>query len=279
MKIVNLHTHSNFCDGTSDLEDYVLRAIELKLSGIGFSSHAPIRFETEWHMKIDNFNNYIYEIEKLISKYSTQIQIYKGLEIDYIRDYRPLFDSNIPELDFTIGSVHYLGNLKTGDLFCIDNSQIEFKKGLENIYNNEIKKLISDYYSSIIEMVQEYKVDVIGHFDLIKKLNQDNRYFDEAENWYREIVFDTIDKLKDTDCIFEINTRGKYKCYTKEFYPSNWIIEHLINENMPITINSDAHQPDELIRNFDDVFEFIISMDKYDYMVYTKNKWEINKVN
>lgn len=279
MKIVNLHTHSNFCDGTSDLEDYVLRAIELKLSGIGFSSHAPIRFETEWHMKIDNFNNYIYEIEKLISKYSTQIQIYKGLEIDYIRNYRPLFDSNIPELDFTIGSVHYLGNLKTGDLFCIDNSQIEFKKGLENIYNNEIKKLISDYYSSIIEMVQEYKVDVIGHFDLIKKLNQDNRYFDEAENWYREIVFDTIDKLKDTDCIFEINTRGKYKCYTKEFYPSNWIIEHLINENMPITINSDAHQPDELIRNFDDVFEFIISMDKYDYMVYTKNKWEINKVN
>lgn len=279
MKIVNLHTHSNFCDGTSDLEDYILRAIELKLSGIGFSSHAPIRFETEWHMKIDNFNNYIYEIEKLISKYSTQIQIYKGLEIDYIRDYRPLFDSNIPELDFTIGSVHYLGKLKTGDLFCIDNSQIEFKKGLENIYNNEIKKLISDYYSSIIEMVQEYKVDVIGHFDLIKKLNQDNRYFDEAENWYREIVFDTIDKLKDTDCIFEINTRGKYKCYTKEFYPSNWIIEHLINENMPITINSDAHQPDELIRNFDDVFEFIISMDKYDYMVYTKNKWEINKVN
>lgn len=279
MKIVNLHTHSNFCDGTSDLEDYILRAIELKLSGIGFSSHAPIRFETEWHMKIDNFNNYIYEIEKLISKYSTQIQIYKGLEIDYIRDYRPLFDSNIPELDFTIGSVHYLGKLKTGDLFCIDNSQIEFKKGLENIYNNEIKKLISDYYSSIIEMVQEYKVDVIGHFDLIKKLNQDNRYFDEAENWYREIVFDTIDKLKDTDCIFEINTRGKYKCYIKEFYPSNWIIEHLINENMPITINSDAHQPDELIRNFDDVFEFIISMDKYDYMVYTKNKWEINKVN
>lgn len=47
MKKINIHTHSNYCDGTSKLDEYVVKAIELNMDGIGFSSHAPVNIASD----------------------------------------------------------------------------------------------------------------------------------------------------------------------------------------------------------------------------------------
>ena len=55
--------HSNFCDGKSELVDYVQEARKLGMISIGFSSHAPVPFATKWCMKSDRLDDYINEID------------------------------------------------------------------------------------------------------------------------------------------------------------------------------------------------------------------------
>ena len=48
----------------------------------GFSSHSPLPFETFWNMSKDDMPEYLQEIKRLKQKYSDQLEIYAGLEID-----------------------------------------------------------------------------------------------------------------------------------------------------------------------------------------------------
>jgi len=50
--------HSTYCDGKSELMDYVDQAKKLNMMSIGFSSHAPVPFPTKWCMKAERFDEY-----------------------------------------------------------------------------------------------------------------------------------------------------------------------------------------------------------------------------
>src|SRR5688572_6616337 len=98
----NYHTHSNYCDGKGELAEYVTAAREKNIISLGFSSHAPVPFDCKWCMPKARLDGYLEEIEGL-KKSNRDIEIYKGLEIDFIpgvvspNDFDQL-------LDFTIGS-------------------------------------------------------------------------------------------------------------------------------------------------------------------------------
>ena len=78
----NFHTHSNYCDGKSTLAEIMASAISKNMISLGFSSHAPLPFKSPWCMKTENLESYIYEINQL--KKISPLQIYTGLEVDYI---------------------------------------------------------------------------------------------------------------------------------------------------------------------------------------------------
>jgi len=46
-------------------EDYVLAAVRKGFSAIGFTSHAPVPFCTDWTMKPENLDKYIENINDL----------------------------------------------------------------------------------------------------------------------------------------------------------------------------------------------------------------------
>jgi histidinol-phosphatase (PHP family) len=48
-----------------------------------------------------------------------------------------------------------------------------------------------------------------------------------------------------------VNTRGIYQKKSATTYPSPWILELLQQENIPITISSDAHHADDLVNQFE----------------------------
>lgn len=229
-------------------------------------------------MKSTQFANYYNDIQNLKKVYQKKIEIYAGLEIDYFEDSSLEFSNQECKMDFLIGSVHYLKQFSDGTHFCLDYSVSEFERGLKYIFENDIKKLVTHYYSSIVAMANKHQIDIIGHFDLIKKFNSDNKYFNQHDTWYRDLIYKTIDQLKKKNVVFEINTRGNYKGYSKEFYPSNWIIKYLIDNNVPLTINSDAHSPDEIICKFHKVINELKLMQlKYIY-VFSKGKWIKEKI-
>ena len=254
MILYNHHTHSHFCDGVLDPEAYVKEALQLGFSSLGFSSHAPVPFENNFALHDDRRDDYKNRIRELQLKYEDQIEIYLALEIDYIpnitRDFS--FYNRELELDYTIGGIHLVKKEGEKDgLWFIDGPKAErYDEGLAKVFNNDIKAGVTAYYHTICEMVTKQQPDIVAHFDKIKMHNQ-NRYFTEDEKWYIDLVDEALDVIATAGSIVEINTRGIYKKRCPDLFPSLPILKKLYNLNIPITISSDAHAPEELALGMD----------------------------
>jgi len=249
----NYHTHSQYCDGHMEPEDYIKEAIRLGFDSIGFTSHAPLPFYNTYTLKEERVQEYCHEIRYLKEKYRDIIQVYLGKEIDYIPGIMgtdsPKFKSL--NLDYTIGSVHLIRNTATGEYIGVDESREEFEKLLDYVFGGDIKKLVSEYYSLIRNMLKEHKPDIIGHLDLLKKNNKEGRYFSENEEWYREEVLKTLTEVENSGAVLEVNTGGISRGYIDTFYPSIWILKECKELGIPIVLNSDAHNPCDLNTYFE----------------------------
>ena len=125
MQLSNYHSHCTFCDGRSTPEDFIKFAVAHGFRAYGFSSHSPLPFETFWNMSKDDMPEYLTEIERLKKKYSDRLEIYVGLEIDFLDE---SYNASIPyfrnlPLDYRIGSIHFLPiaqPLAEENMVCID---------------------------------------------------------------------------------------------------------------------------------------------------------------
>ena len=73
MIFYNFHTHTNFCDGADEPENYVISAISKNIAALGFSGHAPVPFDNTWSTKQDKIDEYFNTIDYLKNKYKHQI--------------------------------------------------------------------------------------------------------------------------------------------------------------------------------------------------------------
>jgi histidinol-phosphatase (PHP family) len=244
----NFHTHSNYCDGKSTFTEHIQKAKQLDVKALGFSSHAPVPFDCLWCMKSNALNDYVATIQKLKSE-SNSIEIYAGLEVDFIPNVMgPRQFSGL--LDFTIGSIHFVDSFENGKHWEIDGLHTVFLDGLEKIFNNDYQRAFTRYFELTREMIQFDCPTVIGHLDKMKIQNQGNKFFSENESWYQEQVKETIAAITKTAAIVEVNTRGIYQKKSDATYPSPWILELLLEANVPITLSSDAHHADDLVNLF-----------------------------
>lgn len=244
----NFHTHSNFCDGKSSIEEQVQKAKSFSMKSLGLSSHAPIPFDCKWCMKKERLSEYLQTIHQ-VKQNNSGLQVYAGLEVDYIPGFVSPLDFK-DSLDYTIGSVHFVEKYDNGTPWEIDGPHLSFLEGFEKIFHNQIKEVIVRYFELTREMIEQSKPDVIGHLDKIKIQNINNKFFDESENWYRNEIKKTIDTIGKSGGIVEVNTRGIYQKKSATTYPSPWILELLCEKNIPVTISSDAHHADDLINQF-----------------------------
>lgn len=242
----NYHTHSHYCDGKGRMVDYLEAAKKHGVRQLGFSSHAPLSFPCQWCMTADAFPRYLNEIQEASIAYP-QMQVYKGLEVDFIpgmigpADFRHT-------LDYTIGSIHFVDGFQ-GKFWEIDNTSEIFNDGLRKIFEGDVRAAVSRYYGLTREMINNSPPDILGHMDKIK-INALGPAFDETDRWYAEEVEKTLQAIRQTNIIIEVNTRGLYKKKSETTYPSPWILERILSMEIPVTISSDAHHPDDLTRGF-----------------------------
>lgn len=235
---VSYHTHSRYDDGAGFLEEYVVRAIELGFGALGFSGHAPLPFEPGWTIKQENLSSYLKEAYDLKEKYKRKIQLYIGLEMDYISG----IDVQVPKgPEYTISSVHHV--LKKDRIIPVDGPFDMVADGLKECYDGDGKAYTKDYYAAIMEMIEVRKPQVIGHLDLIKKNNRDQVIFNEEDSWYKEEIEKVLTVVKKAGSILEINTGAMSRKYLDCAYPSAWIISIMRQMDIPIQLNSDAHKP------------------------------------
>lgn len=245
--LTNYHSHSHYCDGKGSLEEQVQGAIAQGLRAFGFSSHCPVWFENKWSMKAERLSDYLRETAALKERYKEQIELYIGLEIDFLPN--QLGSNNFPMLDYCVGSVHYVELNQFGQPWEIDGSSVEFLECLDICYGGNIQTVIQKYYGIIREMVETNPPQIVGHLDKIKMHNTARHLFDESERWYVEEVEQTLQTIAKAGVIVEINTRGHYK-RGLDLYPSPWIIKRMKELQIPICINSDSHRPEEITASF-----------------------------
>lgn len=267
----NFHTHCNYCDGKGVFKDFLTSH---NIQSLGFSSHAPLPFDCPWSMKTENLVNYLQEIKQL-AKVEKYIELYAGLEVDYI----PALTGphNFKQVDYTVGSIHFVDKLPNGSHWEIDGMHTLFLEGLKSIFNNRYRDAWSRYFELTREMIRNAPPTLLGHLDKMKIQNIDHKFFDEQEIWYRDEMKQTIDTLKGTDIIVEVNTRGLYQKKSLTTYPSPWVLVLLKAAGIPITLSSDAHHPDQLTQEFPETAHLLNKIGFKKLSILTEGEWkEVN---
>jgi histidinol-phosphatase (PHP family) len=271
----NYHTHTPWCDGQGTLEEFIRVARHGGLRSLGFSPHGILPFRNDWVLHDADVPEYKAEFLRLKEKYCAELDLFWGVEADYIPLLcDPLSQKKQYQFDYVIGSIHYLEALPDGSYWVIDGSLKQFENGLAVIFHGNIRKAVTRYYAVLREMVLRYPPDIIGHLDLIKMHNFTLHYFSEEEDWYREEIEETLRVIAASPCVVEVNTGGLTRQRAPDYYPSPWIIGKCVELGIPLTINSDAHKPEQLTGYFSEALSYLEKFQCRKLMTLTAGGWQ-----
>jgi histidinol-phosphatase (PHP family) len=272
----NLHQHSNYSDGKDELGKYVQKAIELNFSAIGFTEHSPLPFNNPFSLKQEKVNDYVNEIDLLREKYLHQIIIHRGLEMDFIAKTSEDFDywAKKCKTDYLIGSVHLVSTKDPETLWFTDGPDPKiYDDGIQKYFEGDVKKAVKAFFHQNNQMIESQKFDIIGHFDKIKMHNGE-RFFNDEDKWYRNLLEETLELIKSKNLIVEINTRGIYKKRCNKLFPDDYALKRVKELKLPIIISSDAHQPSEINALFDVTVDYLKQLGFNEMMNFINSKWE-----
>lgn len=246
----DLHVHSTYSDGKDEPEEIVEEAIRLGLAKLGFSDHS-CAFYDECSMKKERIEEYRSEIRFLKEKYRDRIEILLGIEQDY---YSP---EPVDGYDYVIGSVHYL-KMDDGSFLPVDWKRQVLEDGAAQHFGGDMLSLVARYYETVSDLVSKTRCDIIGHFDLVMKFNEDGQLFDKHDGRYVDAWHNAADRLLATGRTFEINTGAISRGYRTLPYPDSEIIDYLVKKNAKMILSSDSHSKDTLAYAFDKYENLVI---------------------
>lgn len=152
----NYHTHTKRCGhALGEDEDYVLGAIELGLTELGFSDHVPLKGLRFKGMRQDYemLGDYVSSIKALKRKYKNKIDLHIGYEAEYIDEY---IDDYIDMLNSK--GIEYL--ICGQHCYLKDNKQIWY-----NSYYHD-QEALSKYIDALIKAIRSKLFVYIAHPDL-----------------------------------------------------------------------------------------------------------------
>lgn len=230
---IDYHMHTRLTDGTGEPRDYAAVALARGLREIGCSDHGPVAaFPTDWHMKPSDLPTYVGWVRDAQREFP-QLQIKLGLELDYF----PGCENAIRELagqypwDFLLGSVHFLG------AFPVDRSAEDWR-------DQDVDARWREYFALWKQAAQSRLFDSLPHPDLPKKFGF------RPQTDFTDVYRDALRAVADAGVAIEISSAGLRKpC--REIYPSEDFLRIARECDVPVTLGSDAHIPDDTGIDFD----------------------------
>jgi histidinol-phosphatase (PHP family) len=175
-------------------------------------------------------------VELLARAADEGLPVRAGIELDWLdgrRDELAALIDGLP-LDVVLGSVHMLPD---GFVDHPDHMELWEAFPVDEVY--------ARYFAGVRDAVQTGLYDVMTHLDLPKVFGQ--RASDPVLQ--REYV-DTADAIGAAGCATEISTAGLRKP-VGELYPDPRLLAELRRRDVPITLASDAHVPEDVGRDYD----------------------------
>ena len=241
----SVHCHSTLCDGKNTLEELALSAWKAGLKTLGFSGHSHTPHDIEYCMTNARTQLYRAQVAKLKERYAGKLDILCGLEWDLYSDDDPA------AYDYWIGSAHHLYGKNTGKYYEIDFRPEDLRDCISNDFDGDSLAAVEAYFAEV-EKIAAKKPDILGHIDLVKKLNADGSFFDEESPRYKAAAFKALQAARENDCILEVNTGGVYRGYRKDFYPGAWLLGEWNKLGGRVIITADAHDTAALTFGFDE---------------------------
>ena len=156
---------------------------------------------------IANEASYFKEASRLREKYSEQIKILIGFEIEWIRpSSRTLIERSLNSFPFElfIGSVHHTHT------FPIDYNR-ELYVQARTIAGGTDEQLFQDYFDEQFDMVKQLRPPVVGHFDLIRLYSDDpNVSFTQWPDVWSKILRN-LDLIAEQGGMLELNSAALRK--------------------------------------------------------------------
>ena len=185
-------------------------------------------------------------IAKLKERYAGKMDILCGLEWD-------LFSDDDPHAyDYFIGSAHYVQGPKTGKYYEIDWREEDLRACIDNEFDGDGLAVAEAYFANVAK-VAEKKPTILGHFDLIKKINDNNKFFDENAPRYTAAANAALMAAARNRCVLEVNTSGVYRGFRKDYFPSDELLKEWLILSGNVVITADAHEVKALTFDFEKV--------------------------
>ena len=255
------HMHTPLCGhAIGQPYEYVEHAIKIGLKEIGFSDHAPFVHMIDPRVTMDREQLPAYHqmIQDVQRRYGSEITIKIALESDFILGFEKETKEIIDHFpyDYIIGSVHFIGD------WAFDNPDI-----LKNWQGKNINEIYRQYYDLLRKSAQSRMYDIMGHVDLPKKFGHR-----PTEDLTDEIV-KTAKVFRECGVAVEINTAGLRKP-AKEMYPSLEALKIYCQNDVPLTLGSDAHTPQDVGASFDLAYDLAKAAGYKEHLIFRKRKIE-----
>lgn len=220
---------------------------------IGFSEHghrfresvklmASGGFRGKWTAEeaTESIENYIEVVERAKN---IGLPVKLGLELDYIPEYEDEIREFVKlyPFDYVLGSIHWLGD------FGFDHPAL-----IHEWNSKDVDKTYDEYFDMLLSAVRSGIFDAIAHPDVIKVFGHKARK--EMNARYNELA----NALSQMDLCAEVSTAGLRKP-VGELYPSHQLMRYFKDYNISLMLNSDAHIPEDVGKDFDRACDFIKS--------------------
>ena len=229
----DLHTHTRYCDGKNSPEEMVRAALDRGLACLGFSGHGTAPYDADCCMTREGAAAYRDEVAALREKYAGKLLLLCGVEQDYWSD------ESTADYDYVIGSVHYV-NLN-GEMLCVDNTPEIAAAAVERHFGGDWYAFAEAYFDTVADVAAKTGCDIIGHFDLISKFNEKERFFDERHPRYTAAWQAAADRLLPYGLPFEINTGAMSRRWRTEAYPAAEMRDYIRRGGGKLILSSDSH--------------------------------------
>ena len=238
-----VHCHTSLCDGQNTPAEMAAAAFAQGVKVLGFSGHSHTPHDTSYCMSRENTARYRAEIRTLQAEYAGRMTILCGLEWDRWSDEKP------EDWDYTIGSVHYVTGPKTGTRYAVDYRPEDLRACLEE-FDGDGCAMAEGYFADVAEVAAR-RPTILGHFDLLKKLNGTGAFFDESSSRYRRAALAALESAAGRVQALEINTGGLARGYREELYPAPFLLERWRQLGGRVIFTADAHSTGGLLFGFD----------------------------
>lgn len=225
--IANYHTHTPRCNhAQGSEEEYVRQALGAGMRILGFSDHTPYLFPGDYYstfrMRPELLPDYVSTVNRLKEAYKDRLEIHVGLEAEYYPAFFPqtldfLREQNV---EYLLLGQHFVGNEPVGQY---------------SVRETEDPKVLESYCRQVIEAMETGVFTYIAHPDILN--------FTGPGKTYRQWMRTLIQEAKDHGVYLEFNQLGYME---KRNYPNRKFLELVAEENMPMILGCDAHQPEAL---------------------------------